>query len=363
MNGPAGWTTWHAPGLVDTLARTPVVVLFGGRSSEREVSLVSGREMVAAISSREAEPQRDVALPRVAIGVEIASDGRWIVDGMAIPPERALERLPDDALFLLGLHGGEGEDGRLQGFFDVTGRRYTGSGAAASSFCMDKHHSRVAFAAAGLPIAPGALVRVSDWRITGTRALQPALTTVPGPWFVKPRFGGSSVLTFPVAEALELGDAVGRVIDGCGEDALVESAIDGIEVTCGVIGNQGEQPVALPLVEILPKEGHFFDYEEKYSESGAIEVCPPEHITEATARHVAEIAVLAYVEAGCDGYARVDFIVRESGEPVLLEINTLPGFTPRSLLPQEAAATGVGFRELCLELCALAIDRFRKEGA
>ncbi|MCP3919226.1 MAG: D-alanine--D-alanine ligase [bacterium] len=349
----ATWTTWRTPGVRGELARTPVVVLYGGTSSERDVSLVSGRSILTALG--EAPPEAP-DVPGEVIGVEIDADGGWRVGSETVPAPRALSSLPRDAVFLLGLHGGSGENGTLQGFLETAGRRYTGSGVAASALCMDKHHTRLVLEEAGLAVAPGALLERGTPRAAALRKLVDAGGP---PWFVKPNGGGSSVDMYRVEEADHLTEAVARV-QALGSDALVEVGIVGTEVTCGVIGNDPGTAVPLPLVEIRPKEGRFFDYEEKYSETGAVELCPPETVDDETTGAVQAAAHRAFAVTGCTGYARVDFMLPEGGgPPVALEVNTLPGFTPASLLPKEAAATGVPFRELCLELVALAIERFR----
>ncbi|TDJ69176.1 MAG: D-alanine--D-alanine ligase [Planctomycetota bacterium] len=354
MTGRAHWTGWEAPGPAAALARTSVVVLYGGTSAEREVSIRSGRAVAAALAS---EPP-----PASVTSVEISSAGRWIVAGEAIPPAAALERLPADALFFLGLHGGEGEDGRVQAFLELAGRRFTGSPHLPSARCMDKHLARLLFAHAGLRVAPGQLVKPADWRAQGRRGLE-EFARAGGPWYVKPRCGGSSVATFRVAEPAGLAAAVERVF-ATGDDALVERSIQGLEVTCAVFGNRGTPPTSLPVVEITPREGRFFDYTEKYAEGGAVEVCPPEQLPPELADRVEQAARTAYLAADCEGYARVDFIVpdTEPRTPVVLEANTLPGLTARSLLPLAAGATGVSFREMCLEICSLALARTGSEG-
>jgi D-alanine-D-alanine ligase len=149
-----------------------------------------------------------------------------------------------------------------------------------------------------------------------------------------------------------------------GGDALVEAFVPGVEVSVGVLGNSGGELRALPPIEIRPAEGRFFDYQQKYDPAGARELCPAESLDPGDDRRLREAALLTHRVAGCDGYSRVDFIVparraARAGDPrpVLLEVNTLPGLTPRSLLPQEAQVSGLDFRGLCLELLSLALSR------
>jgi D-alanine-D-alanine ligase len=343
-------------GAPEALSRARVVVLHGGRSSEREVSLVSG----AAIHESLARSEESGGPPlRELRSVEIDAHGAWRLEGEALSPSEALGRLPVDSVFFLGLHGGEGEDGRMQAFLEVAGRRFTGAGHAASALCMDKHLSRLTFAARGLMVPPGRKVARSEGPLDSAAI---ADSLAPGPWFVKPVHGGSSVGTTRVESEEELAAALVVVLE-LGDDALVERAVHGIEVSVGVVGNRRSGLRVLPAVEILPRRGAFFDYQEKYSESGAIELCPAEHLSPEQECEVAARAQAAYLASGCDGYARVDLIVpsqpgslEDFDEPVILEVNTLPGFTPRSLLPREARAVGVDFRSLCLEILYLALE-------
>jgi D-alanine-D-alanine ligase len=177
----------------------------------------------------------------------------------------------------------------------------------------------------------------------------------------KPRSGGSSVATSIVGEPAEF-EAALRQVFATGDDALVEGRIRGVELSCGVLGNRGAQLRALQPIEIRPRAGKFFDYEQKYSSDGALELCPPLGLEPAMIERVRVAAVAIHGAAGCDGYSRTDFIVPQAelsseDEPVLLEVNTLPGLTARSLLPQEAAVDGLDYRSLCLLLLELAFQR------
>lgn len=331
------------------LGETEVVVLMGGRSAERDVSLRSGEGVRVALASL-APPDRPAQLHQV----EIAADGTWLVDGTTLAPARAVERLPADALFFLALHGGDGENGVLQGFLQAAGRRYTGSGVAASALCMDKERARRVCVAAGVQVAPGRMVTVREWRQRRAECLA-AFARLGREWYVKPNSGGSSVATSHVERADALGAAVDRAMR-VDREVLVEAAVHGVEATCAVFGNHDEEPRVLQVVEIQPKPGRFFDYEEKYSAAGAREVCPPENLSQEESAAVRAQARTAYLALGCEGYARLDFLVAE-GLPYLLEANTLPGLTERSLLPIAAAAEGLDFGDLCRAICESALRR------
>ena len=350
---------WHPswPAHADELRDLKVCVLYGGRSSEREISLVSGRAILDSLAGRDDREGPPLAQVHA---IEIDDEGRWVLEGRAHSPAAAIEALPADSVFFLGLHGGEGEDGRIQALLEVSGRAYTGTGHAASALCMDKHLARLTFAAQGLKVPRGRKLARGPESRDPVAPVQLAAAVGEGPWFVKPVHGGSSVGTARAETLEELAAAV-IVVRELGDEPLVECAVAGLEVSVGVVGNRGSGLRVLPPVEILPRRGAFFDYREKYSDTGAIELCPAEHLNPEQELDVAARACRAFQAAGCDGYARVDLIVPEDpqAEPVILEANTLPGFTPRSLLPREARAVGVEFRSLCLEILSLAVHRHR----
>ncbi|MEM8711868.1 MAG: hypothetical protein AAGG01_13025 [Planctomycetota bacterium] len=357
------WETWGEDPVLGELKSTPIVVLMGGESLERDVSLTSGRSIVSSLRDLSG-PSFEVAPP--ISEVEISAGGEWVVDGQALTPQRAVEALPERAVFLLALHGGAGEDGRVQGFLDQVGRRYTGAGTATSALCMHKHRSRLVAADAGIAVAPGAFATDSSFRRQRAACMERFLA-VDGPVkFVKHASAGSSFGVFRCETAEEIEKAADEIARG-GGDILVEAEVSGLETTCGVIGDAGAA-YALPIVEIVPASGGFFDYREKYSsEGGAQETCPPVYLPSRVAERIKIRGRRAWDAFGGTGYARIDFIVpcttsadgdrifEDDVEPILLEANTLPGFTPRSLLPLAAKAEGVGFRELVLEIVARAL--------
>ncbi len=359
----ASWETWSTEGRRAVLAKTPIVVLMGGRSDERDVSLTSGGAALASLKDLSG-PSYDVAPP--VFEIEIDREGRWCLDGAALAPQRAIEALPEEAIYWLALHGGEGEDGRVQAFLELAGRRHTGAGTAASSLCMDKHHSRLVAADAGVAVATGLHLTRGQFLRDTTSAEARLRALGPGTHFVKHSSAGSSFGVHRCQTSDEM-VAAARSIAASGGNILVEAEVRGLEVTAGVIGD-GAEAGALPIVEIEPVGEAFFDHEQKYSASGgALEACPPVQLPGPVQSRIQERAKAAWEAFGGTGYARIDFMVPSSGgkpgarrfdadvEPVMLEANTLPGFTPRSLLPLSAKADGVGFRELCLELASRAI--------
>ncbi|MBL8859505.1 MAG: D-alanine--D-alanine ligase [Planctomycetes bacterium] len=335
-------------------ASTLVCVLAGGTSSEREISLASGAAIARALRADDGRgPQR-------VLEVEIAADGRWVFEGRAQDAVQTLAQIPPAAVWFLGLHGGAGEDGTIQGLLQSLGRRHTGSGVGASALCMNKTWARAVFANAGLAVAPAVVVDARAWSERGDELLERAATFGTSGFAVKPACGGSSVATFLLPDAVGLPAAIERVL-ATGDAALVEARIVGTEATCGILGRaRGELRVLTP-VEIVPKDGRFFDYEEKYSAQGAAEFCPPRSLTPSTTERIRALAERAFRAAGCDGHARIDFMVPRDtagreGEPIVLEINTLPGMTDRSLLPLAAREAGISFRELCLVILGFALE-------
>lgn len=297
--------------------------------------------------------------PKRVERVEIERDGRWSSAEGSFPPREALARLSTIDACFLGLHGGLGEDGHVQGFLELSGLFYTGSGLRGAALSMDKWAARLLVAQKGIAVPSAVLIRREDFDAGEIDDVVQLVESSAAGVCVKPRSGGSSVDTTRARSWSEVEPAAVKILEG-GEEVLVESWTEGIELTCAVLGNRGERLRTLPPVEIRPHAGRFFDYEEKYSSSGARELCPPESVDPAICSRVRELALAAHRELSCDGYSRTDFIVPgETAEPVFLETNALPGLTPRSLLPLAAASAGMDFRSLCLEILRLGLTRKR----
>jgi D-alanine-D-alanine ligase len=293
---------------------TRVAVLYGGMSAEREVSLSSGRQVIAAL--------RDGGFEVTPI--EVGTDLRAVI--------AALDPAPD-AVFN-ALHGRFGEDGAIQGVLDWLGIPYTHSGVRASALAMDKAAAKAVFAAAGLPVAAGRVVAIAE--IADADPL-------PRPYVVKPVNEGSSV----GVSIIRAGDnRRAAVVETWryGPTAMVEEYVPGRELTVGVMGDR-----ALAVTEIAPRHG-FYDYESKYADGGSRHIVPAQLHPKAYAQAL-DVALAAHRALGCRGASRADFRYDDTGgEPgrlVLLEVNTQPGLTPTSLLPEQAAHLGMSFAELC----------------
>jgi D-alanine-D-alanine ligase len=303
-----------------------IAVLLGGFSSEREVSLRSGAAVVKALR---------------ALGHDVRE--------IDVRDERIadLDRDPPEIAFI-ALHGRFGEDGGVQALLQGKGIPYTGSGVEASRVAMDKVAAKARFVRAGVPVAPDVLVREAE----GLEAATRAALAFGLPAVVKPVAEGSSVGVTIHREAGTLEAGLAEAFRHGGA-ALVERFVAGRELTVGILEDR-----ALPVVELKPARA-FFDYEAKYQDDRTMYVVDPP--LEASARERVQGAGLAAHRAlGCEGFSRVDVMLSERGEPCVLEVNTIPGLTERSLLPKAARAAGIGFGELCERIVRQGVARGRR---
>lgn len=334
-----------------------IIVLAGGRSPEREISLSSGQLVAGALAARGHNvrlldlcedvknsgackaPQGSTAAepPSPATGERHSSPpliGRGVLEACAAA----------DVVFL-ALHGGIGEDGHLQAVLDCLGIRYTGSGFVGSLLAMDKDLTKRLLSRAGIPTAP--------WLCCDTAADPPerivrrAISQLGLPCVVKPCSGGSSVGVSIAEDEDSLLRAVKSAAQ-CERRLLLERRLQGRELSIGILGDE-----ALPPIEILPREG-FYDYQNKYLPGRTREICPAE-LTDGERTRLCDCALRAFRCLRLSGYARGDFILGADGVPWCLELNTLPGMTSTSLLPQEAAAVGFSFGELCEKIIELSM--------
>jgi len=260
-----------------------------------------------------------------------------------------------DVVFI-ALHGKGGEDGTVQGMLEIMGLPYTGSGVLASALAMDKVMSKRVFKAAGLPVIDGIYVtRVAlagcteeDFRQASLREVE---THLGFPVFVKPNAGGSTCGCALVDRPEGLFAAVQQALK-FDETALIEKYVRGVEITIGVLDFAGEPLMALPVIEIVPK-GEYYDYESKYSDGGSEHIIPA-RLPDEILTKAQEIARTCHALLGCRGVSRTDIIVAD-GKLYVLEVNTIPGMTPTSLLPQAAEHAGVSFSQLLDRLVQSAI--------
>lgn len=295
-----------------------VGVLYGGRSAERDVSIMSGTGVLQALQSRGID----------AHGFD--------------PAERTLAELAAekfDCVFI-ALHGRYGEDGSLQGALEQLGIPYTGSGVMASSVGMDKITTKIIWLSKNIPTPRYATVTPGD-------DLEKIVAELGLPLIVKPPLEGSTIGITKVEKAEEFEAAV-ALAAGFDEVILAEEFVTGREFTVAVLGT-GKDARALPIVEIVAPQGNY-DYQNKYFTDDVQYHCPAQ-LPDALTAEIQKHAVDAYRALGCEGWARVDVLVRESDmRPFLLEVNTSPGMTGHSLVPMAARAVGISYEDLCVEI-------------
>jgi D-alanine-D-alanine ligase len=333
-----------------------IAVLFGGASSERDVSVASGAQVFKALH----EAGHEVLAVDTAIGVlGPAEQKRLLATGVAPKPPKqeelkiiqsdtaALTRSPDfkgvEVIFL-ALHGGTGEDGTIQAFLDLVGIPYTGSGHLGSANAMDKDIAKRLFRAAGIP-TPDWLMAPIDFG-----DVEKALRF---PLVVKPNREGSTIGLTVVKHPDDLAPAI-ALAHRYDDEVMVEQFIAGREFTVGVLDDE-----ALAVGEIIPRHSEIFDYESKYQAGGATEIFPADLTAEQTVV-VQELALRAHRTLKLRDYSRVDFRMDGRNQFWCLEVNTLPGMTATSLLPQSAKAIGISFPQLCDRICHLALERSKK---
>ncbi|MBA2476031.1 MAG: D-alanine--D-alanine ligase [Actinobacteria bacterium] len=331
--------------------RIRVAVLRGGRSSEHEVSLASAESVLRALDRERYDP----------VAVEIGRDGRWRELGSAGPEalETGLERerLPvpvASAPAALGavdvvlpvLHGPFGEDGTVQGLLELADVPYVGAGVAASALCMDKDLLKAVLRDRGISVTRNITLRDGD----------PVRNEFGYPVFVKPARLGSSVGITKARSEEELVAAV-ALARRHDDKVLVEEFVAGIEVECGVLGNRRPE-ASLPGQIVAHGSGapDWYDYAAKYEEGGMDLIVPP-RLPEATIERIQGLSVDSFVATECEGMARVDLFVREDGEVLVNELNTIPGFTSTSVYAKLFEASGLPYAELLDRLIELALER------
>jgi D-alanine-D-alanine ligase len=328
--------------------RLRVAVIQGGRSSEHEISLASARSVVEGL-----DPERyDVR------AIDIRRDGRWELTSRAgqeelgkgngslpVPVAGKPEPLGDIDVVFPVLHGPFGEDGTVQGLLELAGVAYVGAGVAASAVCMDKDLFKAVMRAKDVPVVPSVTVR--RWQRADVE------NPFGFPVVVKPARLGSSVGISIVRSREDFDQAVELAFEH-DEKILLEEYVGGVEVECSVLGN--EKPIASIPGEIVPLASDWYDYSAKYDEGGMDLIIPPRIEAGAIGR-VQELAVASFVASECEGMARVDFFVRENGEVLVNELNTIPGFTATSVYAKLFEASGIPYPELLDRLVDLALER------
>lgn len=345
-----------------------IVVLAGGLSTERDVSISSGFLVAEALRKK----GHNVVLLDVFTGYEESicdidalfkqnysftdsfkvgetrSDINEVIENRLNKSDRyigtnVIEICNEADITFLALHGGEGENGQIQATLDLFGIKYTGSGYLGSALAMNKGITKGVFVQNKINTPKGEVFKSIDdamsWNIF--------------PCVVKPCCGGSSV---GIAKAENKDDYIEAVKDAFNyeKEIVVEQFVTGREFSVGLLGGK-----ALPPIEIAPKSG-FYDYASKYQAGATVETCPAD-IDEETDNKLRRAAEAAYCALNLESYARIDFLLDENGTEYCLEANTLPGMTPTSLLPQEAAVEGIEYPELCEKIIEISLEKYKNE--
>ena len=339
--------------------KSRIAIICGGKSSEHEISCVSANGILNAIDRNKFEP--------VLIG--ITKSGKWlllpddsnfsIVNG-ALPtvPESGIEvsitslglvaggkQLAIDVAFPV-LHGPYGEDGTIQGLFEMIGIKYVGSGVLASAVSMDKSYAKPIFAAAGLSVAAGIVVTSKNFELPSNLTF---------PLFVKPARSGSSRGTTKVKQKSDLASAVEHALS-FDTQVIIEQAVVGNEIECAVFQADGKITASEVGQISISSKFEFYDFQAKYLDN-SMELIVPADLPAGVQSKIQQAAITAFNAAGCEGLARVDFFYSTQGEIIINEINTMPGFTPTSVYPKLIEKNGINYQELITKLITTAQTR------
>lgn len=356
-----------------------VALVFGGRSSEHSISCVTAGGVLGSID-RDKFDVVPIGITRGGVFIPAEDDPmKWALNPNELPevvfegqtiqwpaagtkelrytdPSGVAHSLGDIDVVFPVLHGPFGEDGTIQGFFELIGMPYVGNGVLASAAAMDKEFSKALFQAAGLPVTPHVVIRSTEWEQNREAKLQEVADLGGLPLFVKPARAGSSVGVSKVKEMQHFDKAVREALE---EDSkvVVEKAIEGREVECAVLqGRNGAAPRVSLAGEIVVTGREFYDFEAKYIDTGAVDLKIPTSLPLEELLEMQELSAKAFNALGCEGLARVDFFLTKAGF-IVNEVNTMPGFTPVSMFPLVWKASGIEYRELITELIELALER------
>ena len=359
------------------MAKKRIVVMYGGKADEHSISCISAASALRALDTDKFE----------AIPVGITKDGKWIVNGenplgwsldeglptvektpgakdvvleVALGQDGFFAREDDGTLTPFGhvdavfpvLHGPYGEDGTIQGLFEMMGVPYVGCGVLASAACMDKHYTKVLLAAAGIPVAPGITLdarsfdKASEFKANADAIMaQVSEAGLQYPLFVKPSRAGSSFGVTKVTAKEQIQPAIAKAFAEA-QEVLVEAFMDGTEITCGCYKTK-DKSVVFPITEVV-SHNEYFDYEAKYN--GASDEITPARISDDLTRRVQTLTSAIYDILGAYGIIRVDYIITEGEKINLLEVNTTPGMTATSFIPQQVRAAGMEMKDVMTDI-------------
>jgi len=342
------------------MSKMKIAVIFGGRSGEHEVSLVSATSIIQALNPSKYEP----------IEIGITHDGEWLTGKNCLekfkkhdfhglePVMISMQKnaFKADIVFPV-LHGPYGEDGTIQGLFEMMNVPYVGCGVLASSTSMDKLQTKAILESAGIEVTPYIGFNRSAWKKEHDEILEKIKKDIGIPCFVKPANMGSSVGISKAKNEHGLIDAI-HFASTFDRRILVEKAINAREIECAILGNH--EPIAAPPGEVIVG-GEFYDYNDKYV-NGKSYTEVPAKIDKKTAKHIEDLSLKAFKLLDCSGLARVDsFLDRDTGKVYFNEINTMPGFTSISMYPKMMEMAGYSYEKLIDRLIELGIERFKEK--
>ena len=325
-----------------------VAIICGGRSSEHEISCISASGVIAAIDLSKYQPSL-IGITKSGKWVSLPTDTKFEINDGRLPevpesaPEISLNQISADVVFPI-LHGPYGEDGTIQGLFEMLDIPYVGNGVLASAVAMDKHFAKQIFAAHGISVAPGVVLRSGD---------KVSDHDLGYPLFVKPARGGSSRGTHKVKRAEDLPAAVADAFK-YDTKVMLEKAIAGREVECAVLEKDGQVQCSVPGEIKIDSKFEFYDFEAKYLDDATTVIAPADI---KRTNDLKEAAVEAFLALGCSGLARVDFFYTKDDKIIINELNTMPGFTPKSVFPKLWGVSGLGYTEIISALIETALKR------
>jgi len=322
-------------------------VFLGGPSKEYEVSLKSGKNLIKNLDLKKFIVYKIFISKDLKVKIyEIEEKNQILVKSFSeiFSALNFLKKNLKLEYLFLALHGYFGEDGKLQTLLEIFNFKYSGSGPEASMLGMDKIRASMIFETLGLKVPEFFFVSFSEWQLKKKEFLKIIKERIGFPLIVKPNHQGSSVGISLVKNLTSLDKALKKasLFD---KEIMIQKYISGIEVSCGVLENNGIT-LALPPIEIIPKKSEFFDYQAKYENGASFEICPPKNISLKIQREIQASSILAHQGLGCKDFSRVDFILeKKSASLYILEVNTLPGLTKNSLIPKELKKAQIDFKE------------------
>lgn len=351
------------------MSRKRVAVICGGRSNEHEISCISARGIISAIDRNRFQPFL-IGVTKSGTWVLLDEENPFVIGADSLPavPEDAPrivadlhgfkrsekdEVLPIDLAFSY-IHGAYGEDGSIQGFFEMAGIPYIGSGVLASAVAMDKTFAKPIYASLGLNVAPGLTITAKSWKQNQSKLIE-EIKKFGLPIFIKPARSGSSRGTSKVSHDSQIVAAVELALEH-DPRVMVEQAIVGREIECAILEIDGvPRSSVVGEIRVHPSR-EFYDFQAKYLDNlTTFDI--PASISDEIATQVKDAALKAFIGLGCEGLARVDFFLTDTGEVIINELNTLPGFTEKSVFPMLWQASGISYQDVISHLCEGALQR------